>query len=90
MPSRRNRNGPVTRLLSPVNETAKLAVKTGSRGLRLGNSLWRTVGNGVRGAFRNATMAVNSAGSRLLTGKRHRGGRRNSRKNRSTRKNRKH
>lgn len=90
MPStRRNRNGPVSRLLSPVNEGLGLATRSGSRVLRTGNSVWRTLGNGARNAFGNATQSVNSAGRRLITGKR--GGSRRSRKNRSRkeRKNRK-
>jgi hypothetical protein len=80
--TRRNRtNGPVSRLLSPVNEAAGLATNSGSRVLRTGNSVWRTLGNGARGLLRNASGRVNAAGRRLLTGKR--GGRRNrSRKNR--------
>jgi len=93
MPStRRNRNGPVSRLLSPVNEGLGLATRSGSRVIRTGNSVWRTLGNGARNTFGNVTHSVNAAGRRLITG--HRGGssRRNrSRKNRSRkeRKNRK-
>lgn len=89
--TRRNRNGPVSRLLSPVNEGVGLVTRTGSRVLRTGNSVWRSLGNGVRGAFGNATHSLNSAGRRLITGKR--GGSRRSRKSRSrksrSRKNRK-
>ena len=85
MPStRRNRNGPVSRLMSPVNEGLGLATRSGSRVIRTGNSVWRTLGNGARNLFSNATHSVNAAGKRLITG--HRGGasRRNrSRKNRN-------
>lgn len=86
--TRRNRNGPVSRLLSPVNEGLGLVTRSGSRVLRTGNSVWRSLGNGVRGVFGNATHSLNTAGRRVLTG--HRGGRR-SRRNRSRkdRKNRK-
>jgi len=84
--TRRNRNGPVSRLLSPVNEGLSLVTRTGSRVLRTGNSVWRSLGNGARGVFSNITHGVNSAGRRLITG--HRGGGR-SRKNRNrSRKNR--
>ena len=76
--TRRNRNGPVSRILSPVNEGVGLVTRTGSRVLRTGNSVWRSLGNGVRGVFSNITHSVNSAGKRLITG--HRGG---SRKNRN-------
>ena len=79
--SRRNRNGPVSRLLSPVNEGLGLVTRTGSRVLNTGNSVWRSVGNGVRGIFSNATHSVNSAGRRLLKGKR--GGSMRTRKNRN-------
>jgi hypothetical protein len=90
--TRRNRNGPVSRLMSPVNEGLGLATRSGSRVIRTGNSVWRTLGNGARNLFGNVTHSVNSAGKRLITG--HRGGasRRNrSRKNRKerSRKNRK-
>ena len=86
MPStRRNRNGPVSRLMSPVNEGLGLATRSGSRVIRTGNSVWRTLGNGARNLFGNATHSVNAAGKRLITG--HRGGasrnRNRSRKNRS-------
>ena len=84
MVSRRNRNGPVSRLLSPVNEGLGLVTRTGSRALRTGNSMWRSLGNGVRGLFGNATRSLNTASRRVLTG--HSGGRRNrSRRNRSRR-----
>jgi hypothetical protein len=87
MPStRRNRNGPVARLLSPVNEGLGLVTRTGSRALSMTNSVWRTLGNGVRGVFGNATRSLNAAGRRVLTG--HRGGRRRSRKH--TRRHKKH
>lgn len=91
--TRRNRNGPVSRLLSPVNEGLGLATRSGSRVIRTGNSVWRTLGNGARDLFGNATHSVNSAGRRLITG--HRGGatRNRNRRNRSrkerSRKNRK-
>ena len=86
MPTRRNRrNGPVSRVFSPVNEGLGLVTRSGSRALRTTNSVWRSLGNGVRGVFGNATHSVNAAGRRVLTG--HRGGKR-SRKNRSTRRNR--
>ena len=80
--TRRNRNGPVSRVLSPVNEGLGLATRSGSRVIRTGNSLWRTLGNGARNVFSNATHSVNTAGRRLITG--HRGGasRNRSRKNR--------
>ena len=80
--TRRNRNGPISRILSPVNEGLGLATRTGSRVIRTGNSLWRTLGNGARNVFSNATHSVNTAGRRLITG--HRGGasRNRSRKNR--------
>jgi hypothetical protein len=86
--TRRNRNGPVSRLLSPVNEGLGLATRSGSRVIRTGNSVFRTLGNGARDLFGNVTHSVNSAGKRLITG--HRGGR-SSRRNRSRkeRKNRK-
>jgi hypothetical protein len=77
--TRRNRNGPVSRLMSPVNEGLGLATRSGSRVIRTGNSVWRTLGNGARNLFGNATHSVNAAGRRLITGKR--GGKR-SRKNR--------
>jgi hypothetical protein len=84
MPStRRNRNGPVSRLLSPVNEGLGLATRSGSRVLRTGNSVWRTLGNGARNAFGNATQSVNSAGRRLITGKRGGASRNRNRRNRS-------
>jgi hypothetical protein len=90
MVSRRNRsNGPISRLLSPVNEGLGLVTRTGSSALRTTNSVWNKLGNGVRNVFRNTTQSLNTAGRRVLTG--HRGGRRN--RNRSgnrTRKNRKH
>lgn len=79
--TRRNRNGPVSRLLSPVNEGLGLATRSGSRVLRTTNSVWRSLGNGVRGLFGDLTHSVNSAGRRLVKG--HRGGSRRSRKNRS-------
>ena len=79
--SRRNRNGPISRLLSPVNEGLGLVTRSGSRVLNTGNSVWRSVGNGVRGIFSNATHSVNSAGRRLLKGKR--GGSMRTRKNRN-------
>lgn len=79
-PTRRNRNGPVSRLLSPVNEGLGLATRSGSRVLRTTNGVWRTLGNGVRSLFGNATHSVNAAGRRLLKG--HRGGSRRSRKHR--------
>lgn len=86
MPStRRNRNGPVSRLMSPVNEGLGLATRSGSRVIRTGDSVWRTLGNGARNLFSNATHSVNAAGKRLITG--HRGGasrnRNRSRRNRS-------
>lgn len=81
MPStRRNRNGPVSRVFAPVNEGLGLATRTGSRAIRTGNSVWRTLGKGARNVFSNATHSANTAGRRLLTGKR--GGSRN-RRNRS-------
>jgi hypothetical protein len=87
MPStRRNRNGPVSRLLSPVNEGVGLVTRTGSRVLRTGNSVWRSLGNGVRGVFGNATHSLNTAGRRVLTGKRGGARRNRSRKNRKNRK----
>jgi len=70
MPTRRNRNGPVSRLLSPVNEGLGLATRTGSRAITTVNSVWKTLGNGARNVFRNATNSVNSAGRRLIIGKR--------------------
>ena len=79
--TRRNRNGPVSRVLSPVNEGLGLVTRSGSRVLRTTNSVWRSLGNGVRGIFGNATHSINAAGRRLLKG--HRGGSRRSRKNRS-------
>jgi hypothetical protein len=80
--TRRNRNGPVTRLFSPVNEGLGLATRSGSRVIRTGNSVWRTLGNGARNLFGNATHSVNTAGKRLITG--HRGGAsRRNRRNRS-------
>ena len=89
MPStRRNRNGPVSRLLSPVNEGLGLVTRTGSRALRTGNSVWRTLGNGVRGAVGNATQSVNATGRRLLTGKR--GGSRKGRSRKHRKGSRKH
>lgn len=72
--SRRSRNGPVSRLLSPVNEGLGVVTGLGSRVLRTGNSVWRNVGSGARGALGNVTHGVDAAGRRLLTGKR--GGRR--------------
>jgi hypothetical protein len=79
--TRRNRNGPISRLLSPVNEGLGLVTRTGPSVLTTGNSVWRSVGNGVRGIFSNATQSVNSAGRRLLKGKR--GGSMRTRKNRN-------
>lgn len=86
---RRNtrRNGPTSRLLSPVNEGLGLVTRTGSRALGMTNSAWRTLGNGVRGTLSNATHSLNTAGRRLLTGKR--GGRR-SRKHRTRKHKRRH
>jgi len=89
MPTRRNRNGPVSRLLSPVNEGVGLVTRTGSRVLRTGNSVWRSLGNGVRGVFSNATHSLNTAGRRVLTGKRQGGGRR-TRKHKKSKKTRRH
>ena len=89
MSTRRNRNGPVSRLLSPVNATAGFVVRTGSRVLRTTNSVWNKVGNGVRNVFSNATHSLNSAGRRLLTGKRQGGGRR-TRKHKKSKKTRRH
>lgn len=83
MVSRRNRsNGPVSRLLSPVNEGLGLVTRTGSRALRTTNSVWNKLGNTVRGVFGNTTRSLNTAGRRVLTG--HRGGRR-TRRNRTNR-----
>jgi len=79
--TRRIRNGPISRLLSPVNEGLGLVTRTGSRVLNTGNSVWRSVGNGVRGIFSNVTQSVNSAGRRLIKGKR--GGSMRTRKNRN-------
>ena len=86
MPStRRNRgNGPVTRLLSPVQATVNLTTRTGSRILGTTNSVWRSLGNGASKIFGNATHTVNAAGRRLITGKR--GGSRRSRSRKHTRK----
>jgi hypothetical protein len=87
--TRRNRNGPVSRLLSPVNEGLGLVTRTGSRVLHSSDNVWRSLGTGVRNVFSNATHSIDAAGRRVLTG--HRGGRRNrnrSNRNRSTRKNR--
>ena len=84
--SRRN-SGPTSRLLSPINEGLGLVTRTGSRALSMTNSAWRTIGNGVRGTLSNATRSLNTAGRRLLTGKR--GGARRTRKHR-TRKHRRH
>jgi hypothetical protein len=87
MPTRRNRsNGPVSRLLSPVNEGLGLVTRTGSRVLKTTNSIWGNLGHGVRSVFGNATRAVNTAGKRVLTGQR---GGRSRRNRRSTRKNKK-
>jgi hypothetical protein len=91
--TRRNRNGPVSRLLSPVNEGLGLATRSGSRVIRTGDSVWRTLGNGARNLFGNATHSVNTAGRRLITGhrggsKRNRNRRNRSRKDRKDRKNR--
>lgn len=88
MPTRRNRNGPVSRLLSPVNEGVGLVTRTGSRVLRTTNSVWNKLGHGVRSVFSNATRAVNTAGRRVLTG--HRGGRRGSRRTRKQMRSKKH
>ena len=83
MVSRRNRsNGPVSRLLSPVNEGLGLVTRTGSRALRTTNSVWNKLGNSVRGIFGNTTRSLNTAGRRVLTGQR--GGRR-TRRNRTNR-----
>ena len=102
--TRRNRSGSgvVSRALSPVNEGLGLVTRTGSRVIRTGDSMWRSLGNGARGVFSNITDSLDTAGRRVLTG--HRGGRRNrsnrnrsnrnrnrsnrNRKNRATRKNR--
>ena len=70
MPTRRNRNGPVSRLVSPVNEGVGLVTRTGSRGLRTADGVWRTIGNGARNVIANASQSVNSAARRVLTGKR--------------------
>jgi len=78
--TRRNRNGVVSRVLSPVNEGLGLVTRSGSRALRTTNSVWRSLGNGVRGIFGNATHSVNAATRRLMG---HRGGSRRSRKHRS-------
>jgi hypothetical protein len=91
--TRRNRTGVVSRALSPVNEGLGLVTRTGSRVLRTGDSMWRSLGDGARDAFSNITGSLDTAGRRVLTG--HRGGRRNrnrstrNRKNRATRKDRK-
>ena len=89
MPTRRNRsNGPVSRLLSPVNEGLGVVTNVGSTALRTGNSVWKNLGRGARSALGSVTGRTNAAARRLLTGKRG-GAKKNSRKNRKTRKNRK-
>jgi hypothetical protein len=85
--TRRNRNGPVTRLLSPVNEGLGLTARSGSRVLRTTNSVWRSLGKGARNIVSNVTHSVNTAGRRVLTGKRG-GSRRNRNRRNRSRKNR--
>jgi len=77
MPTRRNRTGPVSRVFSPVSGALGFATRSGSRAIRTVNSVWSTLGNGVRKVFNNATHSVNNAGRHVLTGQR--GGRRHSR-----------
>jgi len=89
MPTRRNRtNGPVSRLTSPVNEGLGLGVNVGKEFLRTGNSVLGSLGNGARGIVRSTSRRINTAGRRLLTGKRGGSRRNRSRKNRKDRKNR--
>jgi hypothetical protein len=82
------RNGPTSRLFSPINEGLGLVTRTGSRALSMTNSAWRTLGNGVRSTVSNATRSLNTAGRRLLTGKR--GGARRTRKHRTRKHRRRH
>jgi hypothetical protein len=70
MPSTRRRNGPVSRLLSPVEEGVGLVTRTGSHVLKTGDDMWRSLGNGVRDVVSNVTHSVDHAGSRLVTGQR--------------------
>jgi hypothetical protein len=76
MPSRRNsrRNGPVSRLFSPVNEGLKFVTNAGMNVLNVGKRVIGSVGHGSRRVLGRATGGVNSAGRRLLTGKRRQGG----------------
>ena len=94
MPSRRNsrRNGPVSRLMSPVNEGLKMVTSAGMNVLNVGKGMLGAVGSGSRRILGRATHGLNSAGRRLLTGKRRQdGGRRKSRRHgRKSRKTRKH
>ena len=92
MPTRNNRTGLATRVLSPVSHGVGLVRNTGSRVLSTGNNVWSSLGKGVEGVVNNTGRHVNGAVSGLLTGKRRKGGRRtmkkHTRKN-QTRKNRK-
>lgn len=79
MPTRNSRrNGVVSRLLSPVNEGIKFLTGASSNVFNAGKGVVRVVGNGSRRLLGRATNGLNSAGRRLLTGKRQSGGKRRS------------
>lgn len=87
MPTRRNRNGLATRVLSPVGHSLGLITNTGSRVLRTGNSVLGALGRGARGVVKNTGHHLNGAVHNLLTGRRKRGGSRkkHTRRNRKNR-----
>ena len=89
--------GVVERVFSPINEGLKLVTNAAGNVLNTGKGVVRSVGNGSRRVLGRVTHGLNSAGNRLLTGKRRQGGGRRGKsmksrkmhKKRMTRKNRK-
>jgi hypothetical protein len=81
--ARGNRNGPVSRIMSPVNEGIGFVTRTGTRVLNVVRNIWNSLGNGTRRVFSNATHTLNATGKRLLTGKRGQRGGRRTRKHRT-------
>lgn len=89
MPRRNSRrNGVVSRIFSPVNEGLRFVTNAGSNVFNAGKGVWRIAGQGTRRVLGRATHGLNSAGRRLLTGKRRQAGGRRSRKSRKSRKSR--
>ena len=79
-----NRNGPVSRIFSPVNEGLGVVTSVGEHTADTAKGVWGSLGRGSRRLLGNVTNGVNSAARRLITGRK--GGRRNNvtaRKNRT-------